>query len=270
MTADFPRPNDPMMAARIAAFSAPTRRLPFDRVRFLGQDVTPSGDGDCGFTQLVDGILDRVSTPPDGVGPGYCLVYGLSKVMAAESVRQFSVQLFEIVWDQFRSQSSRISDDRVFYLIETLTNDGQVDPHDYGSSWTFKPPHADRNGVLFAHVYGPNSGYRGGAVLLVDALSYAKESGLTFDEVMTLSKDSGPQKPVLRAEHVAPAVAGYGRSFGRLSPDAILFVNNGPEGLLHGATELEIRSERDFRRPLHRVVVRERDDTGYLCRSAED
>ena len=74
---------------------------------------------------------------------------------------------------------------------------------------------------------------------------------------MTWSDGSGPRKPVLRAEHVQQALDGYGRRFGQLSPDAILFVNNGPEGLLHGATDLHIVDEHRFSRPLHRVVVRE-------------
>lgn len=262
MTADFPRPGTTMMAARKATFDGRARPEPFDPARFAAQDVHIAADDRTGHRRaaLVETIVDRLATHPDGVGAGYCLVRGLAAFMPVEAARTFSTALFADVWARYRARSDRITDDRDFYDIETLTRDGAIPTELFGSRWSFKPPHADRNGLLFAHVYGPNAGFGGGDVLLIDALAYTKDLGLAFDEAMTWSADPGAQKPVLRPEHVEPALSSHGRRFGQLSPDSILFVNNGPEGLLHGATELEITDERDFTRSLHRIVVRERDE----------
>lgn len=261
MTKEFPRPDSSMMAARVAAFSEPSRPEPFDHAYFSAQDIRVTS-GDCRDRPdtLIDSIVDRLATPLDGTGAGYCLIEGLATLMTVESARRFSFELFNVVWARYRARCMRIADGRAFHQIETLTDDGRVSEELYGSRWTFKPPHADRNGVLFAHVYGPNAGFSGGEVLLVDALAFARDRGIGFEETITWSDGSGPRKPVLRAEHVQHALDGYGRRFGQLSPDAILFVNNGPEGLLHGATDLHIVDEHRFSRPLHRVVVREGDE----------
>lgn len=261
MTSEFPGPGPAMMAARKAAFDGQARPHPFDHARFAAQDVRIAA-GDCtgsGRAALAEMIADRLATHPDGVGAGYCLLNGLAALMPVEAAREFSVCLFTAVWARYRARSRRIAGERDFYDIETLTRDGAIPTELFGSRWSYKPPHADRNGVLFAHVYGPSAGFGGGDVLLIDALAYAKDSGLAFDDVMTWSDEPETQKPVLRPEHVEPALSTHGRRFGQLSPDSILFVNNGPEGLLHGATDLEITDEGLFTRFLHRIVVRERD-----------
>jgi hypothetical protein len=258
---EYPRPDSSMMAARVAAFSGPSRPEPFDHARFSAQDIrVTSRDCQDRPDPLIGSIVDCLATPPDGLGVGYCLVNGLAALMTVESARRFSSELCHAVWARYRARCTRIAAGRAFRHIETLTDDGRIPEQLYGSRWTFKPPHADRNGVLFAHVYGPHTGFSGGEILLVDALAFARDRGIGFDETMTWSDGSGPQKPVLRAEHFRAALDGYGRRFGQLSPDAILFVNNGPEGLLHGATDLLIRDENQFSRPLHRVVVREADE----------
>jgi hypothetical protein len=267
MTGDFPRPGTAMMATRKAAFDGRARPERFDLSRFFAQDVYITAD-DCrgvGRAALVATIVDRVATHPDGSGVGYCLVGGLAALMPVEAARKFSATLFADVWARYRTSSRRITDDREFYEIETLTRDGAIPTELFGARWSFKPPHADRNGVLFAHVYGPSTGFGGGDVLLIDALAYTKDLGLSFDQAMKWSDDPGSQKPVLRPEHVEPALSSHGRRFGQLSPDSILIVNNDPEGLLHGATELEIANEQLFTRYLHRIVVRERDgrSTGF-------
>lgn len=260
MTDTFPRPDEEMMAARVAAFASPPRPIQFDLEAFLRQDVRPTRAECDGLpTPFIDDIVSRLATPPDGAGAGYCLVTGLSEWMSVESVRSFSALLFDAVWTRYRARCARINSARDFYFVETLTNDGEVDADAYGSAWTFKPPHSDRNGLVFAHVYGPHCGFTGGDVLVVDALAFALGHGMDFSGTMKWSDDAGPQKPVLQPDHVASAVARYGRTFGPLSPDAILLVNNGPEGLLHGATELVIANWTEFSRPIHRIVVRERD-----------
>ena len=261
MTSEFPRPGTTMMAARKAAFDGRARPDTFDHAWFGAQDVRITAD-DCtgpGRAALAETIVNRLATHPDGVGAGYCLVNGLAALVPVEATREFSTSVFADVWARYRMRSHRITDERDFYDIETLTRDGAIPTELFGSRWSFKPPHADRNGVLFAHVYGPSGGFGGGDVLLIDALAYAKDFGLAFDDAMTWSDDSEAQKPVLRPEHVEPALSTHGRRFGQLSPDSILFVNNGPEGLLHGATELKITDEGHFTRILHRIVVRERD-----------
>lgn len=258
---DFPRPGMTMMAARKAAFDRRARLGPFDHSRFVAQNVHITAEDRCGpgRAALVEKIVNCLATHPDGVGTGYCLVVGLAALMPVEAARKFSSALFADVWARFRWHSNRIANSRDFFYIETLTRDGAIPTELFGSRWSFKPPHADRNGVLFAHVYGPCTGFGGGDVLLIDALAYTKDLGLTFDDVMTWSDDSGTQKPVLRPEHVEPALSSHGRRFGQLGPDSILLVNNGPEGLLHGATDLEIADGQHFVRSIHRVVVRERD-----------
>jgi len=259
VTFEFPRLGASMMAARKAAFSAQVRPGPFDHSWFAAQDLRVTAeDLHKARTTLVDSIVDRLATYPDGTGAGYCLLNGLAAQMPVEAVRELSVTLFTEVWSQYRFRCDRIAQDRDFYMVKTLSADGKIPVGLYGSPWSFKTPHADRNGVLFVHVYGPHVGFNGGEVLLIDALAYTQSHGFTFDEVMTWSDDPGDQKPVLRTRHVEAALEGYGRQFGQLTPDAILFVNNGPEGLLHGATELQIGDESTFSRTLHRVVVRER------------
>lgn len=262
MSGDFPRPGVLMMAARKAAFDGRARPEPFDHSSFAAQDVHITADDLSGPRRaaLVEAIVERLATYPDGVGAGYCLVDGLAPVMPVEEARNFSTDLFAEVWALYRARNNRITEDRNFYDIETLTRDGAIPTELFGTRWSFKPPHADRNGVLFAHVYGPNSGFAGGHVLVIDALAYVKDMALTFDDAMTWSDDPEAQKPVLRPEHVEQALSSHGRLFGQMSPNSILFVNNGPEGLLHGATELAIADEQLFTRSLHRIVVRERDE----------
>lgn len=262
MTDEFPRPGTIMMAARKAAFDGRARPDLFDRVRFATQDVRITADDLTGPRRaaLVETVVDRLATHPDGIGAGYCLAEGLAALMPVEGVREFSTAVFADIWTRYRARSDRITEDRDFYDIETLTRDGAIPTELFGSRWSFKPPHADRNGLLFAHVYGPSAGFDGGDVLLIDALAYTKDLGLAFSDAMTWSDDPGAQKPVLRPEHVEPALSSHGRRFGQLSPGSILFVNNGPEGLLHGATELKITDEQSFTRFLHRIVVRERDE----------
>ena len=67
-------------------------------------------------------------------------------------------------------------------------------------------------------------------MFLVDAIAYVRDSGLLFDEALTWSDEPLEQKPVLRSEHVDAAMRMYGRRFGRMNHDRILFFNNMPEG----------------------------------------
>lgn len=255
----FPRPAGPMMAARKAAFE-PSLERRFDRQLFATQayHFQPSDNTGHGRAALIDLAVDYLATYPDGNGIGYFLVEGASHDRSTEQVRSLSFELLGAIWERFRSRSRRFPPGRDFFCAQTLTEDGKIPIHLYGSRWSFKPPHADRNGILCAHVYGPTAGYEGGDVFLVDAIAYVRDSGLLFDEALTWSDEPLEQKPVLRSEHVDAAMRMYGRRFGRMNHDRILFFNNMPEGLFHGATELHVVDTTGFSRVLHRSVVRER------------
>jgi len=255
----FPRPGAEMMAERKAALAAPRRRG-FDRLLFRTQRLRADGRLAPGppLDELVEEVVDLLSTPPEGSGIGYCLIEGVSAGRTVEEVRRLSFRLLNEIWERYRLRNHCFGTERDFYCAETLTLDGAIPPELFGSRWSFKPPHADRNGVLFAHVYGPAQGFRGGEVIVIDAISYLAETALTFDEAFTWSDEPAEQKPVLRPEHVAGALDCFGRNFGKMDYDSILIVNNSPNGLLHGATELEIFDDTRFERALHRSVVRER------------
>jgi len=260
MTTPFPRPAQPMMTARKVAFESSLERR-FDRQLFATQTYHFRPGDEAGPTRaaLIDLAVDHLATYPDGDGLGYFLVEGVSRGRTVEQVRDLSFALLGAIWERFRSRSRRFAPGRDFFCAQTLTEDGNIPIHLYGSRWSFKPPHADRNGILCAHVYGPAVGYEGGDVFLVDAIAYVRNSGLRFDEALTWSDEPLEQKPVLRPEHVDAAMRGYGRRFGRMDHDQILFFNNTPEGLFHGATELDVVDATGFSRVLHRSVVRERE-----------
>lgn len=249
-----------MMQARKGALDGQARVRRFDRKLFATQSIRLRRSDVHGArrSDLVDRAVDHLATSPDGDGIGYCLLEGAAQLMTLGQVRGFSSELLREVWLRFRSRSPRISEGRDFFAADTLTSDGGIPTELFGSEWTFKPPHADRNGVLFAHVYGPATGFAGGNVFVIDALAYMKERDLRFDDAFVWSEGSDDRKPVLRPEHVDPALASYGRVFGQLDHDSVLLVNNSPEGLLHGATELRVTSRSEFSRVLHRCVVRER------------
>jgi len=268
MLAPFPAPGAEMMAARAAAFDPAIGPRGFDRELFQSLALPVAANDLRGGrrSSLVDRIVGHLARGPEGSGTGYCLLRGFRSFSSVQETRATSAALLRDVWGCFRSRSPRIPASRDFFTTETLTHDGAIPPELFGSRWSFKVPHADRNGVLFAHVYGPTAGFEGGAILVVDALAYAASLGLGFEDVCGWSADVGDKKPVLRPEHVRPALAGFGRSLGVLGTDEVLFINNSPEGVLHGASELLVRSETSFVRVLHRCVVRERDQVEVLGR----
>lgn len=260
-TTQFPNRGKSMMDARRAAFDGPYPRSPIVRHADVSADVHVTAEdlSGAGRVALVRRIVERVSTGQEGPGIGYCVLRGFAALMPIESTRATSLDLLRDVWDRFRELSPRIPPERPYEILQTLTHDGRIPPELFGSRWSRKPPHADSNSVLFAHVYGPYAGFDGGEAIVVDALAYAQSRSLGFDAVCAWSDDPGDKKPVLRVEHLAPALAGFGRNLGRLGPDEILFVNNGPDGVFHGASELSIHDEPRFLRVLHRCIAIERE-----------
>lgn len=255
MNSRFPSTLAEMQQARRDAFSgiAGGHRggWPSSRIAVSERDF----DGDR-RTILVQQILRSIQTWPEGAGAGYCVVSGLSSFMDLDGVRREARELLTMVWKAFQAASPRIGSDRSFTLHESITDDGRIDPARFGSSWSFKTPHADRRGVLFSHVFGPISGFDGGDILIVDALSYASNCGLTFDDAMEWFSDANGEKPVLKTPVDSTDLAAYVDELGQLDEDSILFVNNSPEGVLHGATALALNGS-PFSRILHRVVVYE-------------
>lgn len=260
MITPFPRPVRAMMEARKAAFRSSVKR-PFNHELFATQtyQLRQGDDSGADRASLIDAAVDHLAIHPDGSGIGYFLIEGASQGRTVEQVRRFSFDLFCEVWERFRLRSHRFAPERNFFCAQTLTEDGKIPEDMYGSRWSFKSPHADRNGILFAHVYGPTVGYEGGDVFLLDAIAYVRDSGFDFEDALTWSDEPVEQKPVLRKEHVSKAIDRYGRRLGRMDHDKILLVNNTPEGLFHGATEVMVKDGAGFSRVLHRSVVRERE-----------
>jgi hypothetical protein len=212
-------------------------------------------------------VCDRLVRDRPGT-PGAVLVSGLGRRFGSDLVgaRAFHVLLFQTVWEEFRRRSPERGDGRSYECKSRVLSDGRIPEADFGSRWSFKKLHTDRSAELFSHMYGPNSGFSGGNVLVVDARAFVGARGLSFDAAFEWSDEVGGSKPVLRERYADEAVESCGRNLGQLTEDSILFINNQPSaGILHGATGVVVRPEADFVRQYHRCSVSERStpDTGY-------
>jgi hypothetical protein len=214
-------------------------------------------------TKLVSEVATALGPRQLGMGSGCVLVSGLSPLGDLPTIRRFSKVLLHAVWAEMdRQDPGRYPSDREFRVSSSLTSDGRIPHHLYGTAWTLKPLHQDRDPVLFAHVYGPCDGYTGGEVLVVDAISYLHDNDLSFDETFTWTDGKGAQKPLLREEHREAALATHGADLGRLGPDAVLLVNNSPAaGVLHGARPVVVLDRARFSREVYRSIVCEPETT---------
>jgi hypothetical protein len=203
-----------------------------------------------GLVSRLAGLLDRYRG--EG-GPGIALVCSPPGPLAA--TRQFSMEIMTALRVSGLLEMGKQAGPGT-RMAETVTADGAIPLELFGSAWTFKPPHMDRESLYFSHVYGPTRGFSGGEVILIDALAFAAARSLRFDQAFDWSDEPEVQKPVLRREHIASAVAEFGVNLGRLPDHDILIVNNTPDGgILHGAIELrDIGS--GFAREIHRVAIR--------------
>jgi hypothetical protein len=216
---------------------------------------------------LVRAICDRLVRDKAGT-PGAVLVSGLGRRFGADlaAARAFHVQLFDTVWQEFRRRCPELDDGRAYECKSRVLSDGRIPEADFGSRWSFKKLHADRSAELFSHMYGPNSGFSGGEVLLVDARAFVARLGVGFDDAFEWSDEAGGSKPVLRERYADEAVETCGRNLGQLTEDSILFINNQPSaGVLHGATGVVVADEAEFVRQYHRCSASERSapDTEY-------
>lgn len=216
---------------------------------------------------LLEAVVDRLVRDGARAGDGAALVTGLSHVFDLAAVRGFHEALFREVWARVDRRVGAEVAGSEFRIKTNVTSDGAIPIELYGSKWSFKQLHMDRDALLFSHLYGPVAGFGGGSLLLADIRTYLRRHRLHFDDLFDWSQEPTPgSKPVLRAEHHAKVMAECGADLGGLGPDQIVFVNNLPSaGVLHGVTPVEVRDRASFIREFHRCAVkrlaREDDDT---------
>ncbi|MGW2226110.1 hypothetical protein [Streptomyces formicae] len=268
--ADAVRDVRDVMEARRAAFDrmadasgAPPPGEPFARLRVDARAHVPEDAGqdeaDAVPSALVRAVTDRLARDGGFAGPGAALVTGLPTAGNVERARHEHERLFRAVWADFLARTGQ-RDPAAAYAIKTkTTTDGVIPPELYGSNWSFKRPHADRDAWLFSHRYGPVAGCVGGAPVLLDVRRYLRRHGLRFADAFEWSREPTPgSKPVLRAEHHEAAMAECGVVLEGVGLDAVLFVNNLPDaGVLHGATPVRVTDQDGFVREYHRCSVKD-------------
>jgi hypothetical protein len=207
---------------------------------------------------LVQTIADRLIRDDGTGGAGAAVVTGLSRYFDLPAARLFHEALFRHVWDQVRHRSGAESPGDHFKIKVGSTSDGAIPLELYGSLWSFKQLHMDRDALLFSHLYGPVAGFTGGSLLLADIRSYMRRHALRFDDLFDWSEESTPgSKPVLRAEHEQSVLDECGIDLGGLGADEVLFVNNFPSaGVLHGVTPVVVADRDGFVREFHRCSVK--------------
>jgi hypothetical protein len=208
---------------------------------------------------LTRAVVARLVRQGDPGGPGVAIVSGLTRLFDIEQGRAFHEVLFHAVWAAFRRHARPSAEESSFRIKTGIIADGAIPLEFYGSSWSFKPLHIDRDALLFSHLYGPVDGFTGGAMLLVDAALYMGLGSLGFSDVFEWSQEpTEGSKPVLRSLHTEAALAQCGVNIGSIGPDEILFVNNLPDaGVLHGATPVVVTDPAAFRREYHRCSVKD-------------
>ncbi len=242
---------------RMAELPGPAGSLrPFAGIRVELHDHLPADRTAAVTRDLVLAVSDRLVR--DDAGVGAVVVTGLSRTLDVERARAFNETLFREVWEDFRVRSGHGGAADGYRIKTTVTSDGAIPPELYGSRWSFKALHMDRDALLFSHVYGPAAGFTGGAVHLVDVRAYMRRHTLRFDDLFTWSDEpTEGSKPVLREGHHEAALGECGVDLGALGPDAVLFVNNLPSsGILHGVTPVAVTDQKNFIREFHRCSVR--------------
>ncbi|MFG3309789.1 hypothetical protein [Streptomyces wuyuanensis] len=254
-----------MMALRKAALDMlaalpPPEQPPFSGFRIELRDyLSPSGRVAGVPKTLVLDIVDLLIRDSSRFGPGAALVSGLLDHFELEDARSFHEVLFKSVWEEFRRCALYEGAPADFRVKVGTISDGAIPVELYGSKWSFKKFHADRDALLFSHLYGPVSGFIGGELRLIDIYNYMSRRSLRFDDVFEWSDEpTDGCKPVLRSSHSESAVAECGTNVGPMGPDQIIFVNNLPgAAVLHGATPVVITDPAIFHREYHRCSVKD-------------
>lgn len=254
-----------MMTARRTALDAmadlpepAAARRPFAGVRVrLADHLPPRGTGAIP-PGLVTAVADRLVRDDGTHGPGAAVLTGLSRSFDLPAARAFHEALFGRVWDEVNRRSGPESPGDHYRIKVNVTSDGAIPLELYGSRWSFKQLHMDRDALLFSHLYGPAAGFGGGTLRLVDIRTYMRRHALRFDDLFAWSQEPTPgSKPVLRAEHEEQALAECGIDLGRPGPDEIVYVNNFPgAGVLHGFTPVVPEDRHGFVREFHRCSVK--------------
>lgn len=260
-------PTSPMdmMAIRQAALDAMSDRpapakQPFAGIRVDAREqLTP---GKLGVpAQLVEVLTDRLVRDDETDGIGAAVVGGLSGFPDMAAAREFHEELFRSVLDRFRERTSDEFTEGLHGELRVKTgtiSDGAIPLESYGSAWSFKKLHADRDALLFSHLYGPVAGFTGGALLLVDIRAFLYRHALRFADLFHWSQEATPgSKPVLPAEHERAVLDECGVELPPPGPDEVVFVNNLPTaGILHGVTPVTVVDQRQFVREYHRCSVK--------------
>ncbi len=207
--------------------------------------------------ELVTAVVYRLMRPALRPAAGAVLVDARRTGDVAEDRRLHRV-LFTAVWEEFAARCAEVGPSDISVIKEAVTRDGVIPPEDYGSRWSFKALHTDRDAMLFSHLYGPVRGFRGGELLLVDARALMQASGLLFDDAFEWSVEpTAGSKPVLREGLADMAVTDFGVNLGAPRPGQILFVNNAyGAGILHGVTPVTVVDPAGFVREYHRCSGR--------------
>ncbi|MDI5961183.1 hypothetical protein [Streptantibioticus silvisoli] len=221
------------------------------------------GDADAPIPQtLVAGTVRLLLRDGEQPGPGAAVVTGLPRTASPQGVRDLHERLFGAVWEAFRDASRELDAAAVYRVKTGTTSDGAIPVELYGSAWSFKALHIDRDALLFSHLYGPLAGFTGGGMLLVDARAYLARHGLGFDDAFEWSQEpTEGSKPMLREQRHAEARAGFGVNLGPIGPDRAVFVNNLPAaGILHGVTPVVPTGTEPLVRVFHRCSVKRIED----------
>jgi adenylate kinase family enzyme len=235
-------------AARWTAADLTVDATPYLEARDRGQDLS----------WLADRVANRLIRDDGAAGVGVTVVTGLSAFLDVTAARAFHEALFRHVWDRVRERAlTDLPTDR-FKIKIGVTADGDIPLALYGSRWSFKQLHADRDALLFSHLYGPTAGFTGGDLVLADIRTYLSRHTASFEDVFGWSEEPTPgSKPVVLPEHEAAVLAEYGFILESPDADAIVFVNNMPSaGVLHGVTPVAATGECVFEREFHRCSVK--------------
>jgi hypothetical protein len=258
-------PTTEMMRLRQAGLdevaSAPVPGWPqFSGLRVDAGDHPLVAGQDCAVPDsLTRAVVDRLLRQGEPGHSGAAIVSGITRFFALEPAREFHEALFRAVWAAFSQRACRPAEPSSFRIKTGIIADGAIPLELYGSSWSFKPLHIDRDALLFSHLYGPVAGFSGGELLLVDIARYMRLRSLCLSDIFEWSQEpTEGSKPVLSSLHTEGALEQCGVNLGSIGPDEILFVNNLPDaGILHGVTPVVVTDPSAFVREYHRCSVKD-------------
>lgn len=232
---------------------------PFSRIRIDLDYYVAGHDSSLKSPALARAVTERLIRDDITAGGGAAVVSGLANHFDIPRARVFHESLFRQVWQEMSHRAGYIYEDGSYPIKTKIVSDGAIRPELYGSAWSFKQLHIDRDALLFSHLYGPISGFTGGELVLVDVRAYMQSQRLRFKDAFLWSDEpTDGSKPVLRQEHVDAALEGFGINLGTVGPNELIFVNNAPEaGILHGVFPLSVTDQSSFVRQFHRCSVKD-------------